>query len=92
MDYGNLPNSTDLEITVKNDEEKGYSQLKLKFPSTFNLIPFKVDTPCSIIAYKDDNFFLMLEFKIKQIFNDHIILSSKDYVDFQPIFKLGTQI
>jgi len=91
-DYGVLPNSMEVHLTIKSDEGKGYSELKIKFPFKWDLIKWKTGDICSVITEEGTNFFLFTDFKIQNVYTDFVILTSKHFVDFQPIFKLGTQI
>jgi hypothetical protein len=87
-DYGVLPNSLDVHLNLKSDEGKGYSELEVKFPFNWNLIKWKTTEICSIITEEKGKFFLFLDFKVKNVFSNKVILTSKQYVDFQPIIKL----
>jgi len=91
-DYGVLPNSMEIRLTLKEEEKKGYSEVEIKFPYDWNLIKWKTGDICSLIVEDNGAFFLFLDFKVKNVFSNKVILSSKHYVDFQPIFKLGAQM
>jgi hypothetical protein len=91
-DFGMFPNSLEVSLNLKSDEGRGYSELEIKFPVKWDLIKWKTGDVCSVISDKDGHFFLFLDFKVKNVYSDRVILTSKQYVDFQPIIKLGVQI
>jgi hypothetical protein len=90
-DFGVLPNSLEVHISLKSDEGKGYTDLKIKFPIDFDLIDWKVGEVCSLITEEKGHFFLFLDFLVNKVSSGSVVLTSKQYVDFQPIIKLGAQ-
>lgn len=91
-DYGVIRNTVELHHMIKSDEGKGFSEIELLIPSDWDLIKWKTGDICSFIIENNNHFFLYLDFKVKNVFSNKVILTSKDYVDFQPIFRLGSQI
>lgn len=91
-DFGMLPNALDMHLTLKEYEDKGYSQIELDIPLGWKLIPWKKDGICSLIVEDKTHYFLFLDFVVLSILSDKVILTSKQYVDFQPIIKLGNQM
>lgn len=90
-DYGLLPNSMEVSINLKsedNDPSKGYSEVSIKFPNKWDLFEWKSGNICSLVTEYNGGFFLFLDFIVKNVYSDYAVLTSKQYVDFQPIFVL----
>jgi len=101
-DFGSLPNSLEVNLILKEQETGGYSELRLKWPYSLNekknadleinLPKFQKSGICSVLVENGPNFFLFLDYIIKSVGYGEAILTSKQYVDFQPIIKLGAQL
>lgn len=101
-DFGLLPNSLEVSLDLKEDERGGYSDIRLKYPYSLNekknaeitdrLPKFQKNGICSVIIENNGGFLLCVDYVVKTVNYGEILLTSQQYVDFQPIFKLGNQL